>query len=365
MKVLCLDCDSPFGANPGGQSAFTHDFVLSMASELEITLATLGPVESARSDGINYDSVVARGVMSRRNLFKFSVKGRRFIRSHQDFDVVIEQFTSPIGPLGLPRTTKTPVIGIACFSFWDEMSSKYHLPFSYLTRKRLVRYHWLVANHVSVAEKLRALSPSAEVIVIEQQLSEGPGKVPSNVGYTALFMGRADVHQKGLDLLAQALELVNIPGLVVEIAGFSENDPKWRRVAGTRHFQCDVRYLGYVKGIEKTLAFERARVVLVPSRYEGPGMVVLEAANYGVPTVAFDLRCFSDRREGMILAPELSGRDFADAMERAWFEEATYKRARSKCVELAKAMRGTSQAAAFRDFVERVAKSNPNALETQ
>ena len=71
------------------------------------------------------------------------------------------------------------------------------------------------------------LAPDAEVLVIEQLVMVAPKQSRHEPGTTALFLGRADWHQKGIDLLIGALELVDIPGLVVEIAGFDANDPAW------------------------------------------------------------------------------------------------------------------------------------------
>jgi glycosyltransferase involved in cell wall biosynthesis len=353
-RVLCLDCDNPFGPSPGGQSVFTRDMVLSLADPLNITLATLGPVKESHDQHVTYESVVAGGHSTRRDMAAFALKGRRYVQHQSGYDAVVEQFTSPIGPLGLPTATHAPVIGVACFSFWDEMSAKYHVPFNRIARHRLVHYRWLIANHVSVAERLRQLAPQAEVLVIEQLVMDGPETLPAEPGTTALFLGRADWHQKGIDMLIGALELVDIPGLVVEIAGFDASDPSWLRFARNKKFRCEIRFLSYVSGAEKAAAFERARVVLVPSRYEGPGYVVLEAANYGVPSVAFDLPCFSDRRDVMFLADDMSARSFADALERAWSDEASYDAIRARCIASAAKNKGSGQVENFHRFVARV-----------
>ena len=353
-RVLCLDCDNPFGPTPGGQSVFTRDMVLAMADPMDITLATLGAVKESHDPHVTYESAVAGGHSTRRDMAAFALRARRYVRRQSGYDLVIEQFTSPIGPLGLPTATDAPVIGVACFSFWDEMSKKYHLPFNRIARRRLANYRWLIANHVSVAERLRLLAPKAEVLVIEQLVHDGPATIPQEPGTTALFLGRADWHQKGIDLLIGALELVDIPGLVVEIAGFDANDPAWVRLARDRTIRCEIRFLSYVSGAEKAAAFERARVVLVPSRYEGPGYVVLEAASYGVPSVAFDLPCFSDRRELMFLSPDVSARGFADALERAWSDDVSYDAVRARCIASSKQNNGAAGVATFGRFVERV-----------
>jgi glycosyltransferase involved in cell wall biosynthesis len=357
MRVLCVDCDNPFGPWPGGQSAFTHDFVLSLTDSSEVTLATLGPVEPKMTDPVSYRSIVKSVGTSKRNLLAFSVNARQFVRHDTNHDVIVEQFTSPFGPLGLPKVTKKPVIGIACYSFWDEASKKYHLPFSVIARRRLTNYRWLVANHSSIADKLRGLAPRAEIIVIEQLLDSRPMTMSMVRKTTALFLGRPDWHQKGLDFLAKALEIIDIPGLIVEIAGFSSSDPTWQRVARGKEFRCEVRFLDYITGDSKTAAFQRAKVILAPSRYEGPGMIVLEAAHFGVPTVAFDLPCFSDRREAMVLSSEISARGFASAMERAWFDKDLYDDARKACIELVAMKQSDTQTAIFQEFVKRVARS--------
>jgi glycosyltransferase involved in cell wall biosynthesis len=97
-----------------------------------------------------------------------------------------------------------------------------------------------------------------------------------------LFLGRVS-WKKGLDRLIPAL--AECPGAVLKIAGNDEEGlrPELERLAAEAGVSGRVAFLGAVAGEEKAALLRRAAVLVLPSRSENFGNVVLEAMAAGCP----------------------------------------------------------------------------------
>jgi glycosyltransferase involved in cell wall biosynthesis len=94
-----------------------------------------------------------------------------------------------------------------------------------------------------------------------------------------LFLGRLS-WKKGLDRLIPAL--ADVPGAVLAVAGNDEEGlrPELERLAGDSG---RARFLGAVHGADKAALLHRAAVLVLPSRSENFGNVVLESWAAGRP----------------------------------------------------------------------------------
>lgn len=358
MNILWIDVDNPSGAAPGGQSVATGAYLTPIAQRHDVRVVTLGPVDEGQT-GSTYVPLASLAIGRKAATLDFIRQARRFVRRDPFHDVVIEMFTSPVGPIGLPMLTSKPVIGWAEFSFWNEMGAKYHLPIGELARRTLRQYRTLVAPHQSVADRLMRDAPSAEVRVFERTLPHGfsvEAKSIPGVGSTLLFIGRPDRHQKGIDLLARTLELIRIPDIQIEIAGFSLDHPVWRRSIRNVELPHRVQVLGYLGPRERAEAYRRARVVLMTSRYESSPFVPLEAARFGVPTVAFNLPCFADRTDHMFLAPAFDVQKLAALVRTVWHDEVALTKARNACTRLVTRTGALNECERFERYLEALVK---------
>lgn len=108
-------------------------------------------------------------------------------------------------------------------------------------------------------------------------------------GYV-LFFGRLDVFQKGLDTLVEAFARLHEshPGVRLKIAGRGKDGAVVARLARERGVAEAVDLLGPVSDEERLELLAGATIMLMPSRFEGFGLVAAEAMAAGVPLVASD-----------------------------------------------------------------------------
>jgi glycosyltransferase involved in cell wall biosynthesis len=125
---------------------------------------------------------------------------------------------------------------------------------------------WRVYNGVRLPPRLSRQSST----------EEGPLRL--------LFVGRLD-RQKGLDVLRRAMEQLPQEGFRLTVVGESVLERLSPQASP------NVRYIGWVANKALGEFYSDCDVVVMPSRWEGFGLVAAEAASYGVAVVA--TRCCS------------------------------------------------------------------------
>ena len=113
---------------------------------------------------------------------------------------------------------------------------------------------------------------------------------PQLAGKTAmLFLGRLDISQKGLDLLLQALSQVieSLPLVHLVLAGPDENNATaaLHQIATKLGVADHVTFTGMITGDLKLAALRGSDIFVLPSRFEGLSIALLEALAAGTPVV--------------------------------------------------------------------------------
>lgn len=104
---------------------------------------------------------------------------------------------------------------------------------------------------------------------------------------TLLFVGRLGA-RKGLDLVFRALARVDDEDVEFLIAGTGRHEETLRELAQELGIADQVRFLGYVGDEELPVLYSSADVFVLPSTYEGFGLVLLEAMACGTPVIGAD-----------------------------------------------------------------------------
>lgn len=104
-----------------------------------------------------------------------------------------------------------------------------------------------------------------------------------------LFVGQC-IWQKGLDQLLVALASMppSTPSWVLDVVGVGTESYVLMQLAERLNLVDRVRFRGVVRGESLAGFYERANLVVVPSRWDGWGMAVNEALFAGVPVAASD-----------------------------------------------------------------------------
>jgi glycosyltransferase involved in cell wall biosynthesis len=162
--------------------------------------------------------------------------------------------------------------------------SEHNLPIAKSLRLPTALYLPQISDDLRWHETEEQLSPTD--VVQEQRVSE---KLAGNIGSYALFVGQMKL-RKGWDVLLRALP--SVPNQVIEKAVFVSSSTKqeheeFTALAETLGISDRVIFLGQVPSnslLHKIYA--ASTVVVVPSRYEGFGLVPLEAFEMQKPVVA-------------------------------------------------------------------------------
>ena len=126
-----------------------------------------------------------------------------------------------------------------------------------------------------------------------------------------LFVGNL-VPRKGLATLLKALKILGSQAWVLRIVGRMDVDAKY--AAGIRHLAMHpalkdrVVFLGNLGDKELENEFRRGQILVVPSEYEGFGIVYLEGMGFGLPAVATTaggaMEIIQEGKNGRLVAPE-------------------------------------------------------------
>ena len=166
-----------------------------------------------------------------------------------------------------------------------EILRKYNvlgLPFWLIERyypKRL-KHHVLMVDALARRFDLKG-TPAVISNGIDSRLLE---LAPEDGGYF-LYMGRLDMHQKGLDVLARAVASTDSRFIIAGDGKQAEKD----RLAHMFASHDNALLAGFATGPDKDDLLRRALAMVLPSRYEGQGIVLLEGAACGKPAVVSDI----------------------------------------------------------------------------
>lgn len=120
-----------------------------------------------------------------------------------------------------------------------------------------------------------------------RDLGEPAPRVPGDGRFRFLSVGRLS-RQKGQDILLRALAIArpDLPPVTLTLVGGGVEEAALRRLCSRLGLDDVVTFTGYAS--DPTAHFRAADCFVLPSRWEGFGMVLLEALQFGLPLLAAD-----------------------------------------------------------------------------
>jgi glycosyltransferase involved in cell wall biosynthesis len=292
LRILHLAFEDPVKPGAGGGSVRTLQVNRRLAERHQITVVTYKyPGWRDRDDdGIAWRHAgVAAGYTGAVASYFAALPA---VVRRVPHDLVVEDFGAPIGGALVPLYARRPCVALVNWLFAREMARKYHLPVHRVEALGVRLHRRIIAVSDDLADRLRAANPRAEVEVIPNGVEPEAFTAAAPRRHAALFLGRLDTHQKGLDLLLDAYATVataTTAGLVV--AGDGPDADALRRRARRLGIADRVEFVGRVTGAAKYALLASAQVVCMPSRYEGLPLVAPEALACGTPVLAADIPC--------------------------------------------------------------------------
>lgn len=214
-------------------------------------------------------------------------------------DVIMSYHSIPSGLVGWPLSMLWRVPHIVQFHGGDvpgwlpgELSLYHKLT---LWLNRLVVYQSAAA--VGVSDGLRDLAqpsfPKKKIGVIQNGVNLerfAPPKEPreERTGTVRLMLAGRVTTQKGIDVLIRTLGQERFKALDwhLELAGEGPNLEEYKNLARTHGVADRITFHGWLDRPEVRKLYDRADVLVLPSRWEGMSIVILEALACGLPIIA-------------------------------------------------------------------------------
>jgi glycosyltransferase involved in cell wall biosynthesis len=245
-----------------------------------------------------------------RTLLSYAREARRYVLGHgEEYDLIVEEF-SPAIPTFLNTYRKRPLIlqvqAYTGIQYFGKYNPFYSVSLCLMELVRPYFYSRLVFVSEATMRRYR-LRGNADVRIIPNGVEPGEIRRSNGGERYMLYLGRLDIHHKGLDLLVRGFEHLvrnsRYEGRLV-IAGDGRDREKLIELIGrlSPEIRERLELAGWVEGERKHELIVNADFLVMPSRYESQPIVALEAAAAGRPVIASDikeLRFIGENRMGI------------------------------------------------------------------
>ncbi|MBF0538551.1 MAG: glycosyltransferase family 4 protein [Nitrospirae bacterium] len=300
MKILHLLYESSgdyFGI--GGVGRRAYEIYTRLKGHHDITLLCRSYPHAPKEgeiEGLRHVFVGLRSESLLRALLGYAWHASLFVRRQgHDYDIIVEEF-SPALPTFLDSYRDRPlalqVQGYTGRQYFDKYRALYAAPLYIMERYRVPAY----SNVIFVSEAAKArynLRGSCNATVISNGISKELLEVKPGCSDYILYLGRIDIHHKGLDVLldAYARFCKVFPEVRLIIAGSGRDMDKFNALLGTvpQAVRRNIHCAGWVDSQGKTALLRDALFVVAPSRYETQNIVILEALACAKAVVVSDI----------------------------------------------------------------------------
>ncbi len=295
MRILHLLYESkgdPFGC--GGAAIRMISIYRRLRFRHEVTLLCRkypGAVDGL-IEGLSHRFVGCESRDFARTLLEYALRARQFVyRYGRRYDVIVEEF-SPAVPLFLNTYRTRPVVlqvqGFTGRHYFGKYPIHQALPLFLMERARPPLYRRQV--HVS---PVTLGGRGRHRIVIPNGVDPELLRLTPKESNYILYLGRLDIHHKGLDILLDAFGRIagGHPRVRLLLAGDGRDRERCRDIARRLPGAVSrrIRFCGWLNAQRKTSVLQNALFVVLPSRYETQGIAVLEAAACGKAVIVSDI----------------------------------------------------------------------------
>lgn len=288
MKIL--HCIYDHVRNPwvaGGGAVRVHEIYRRLAVRHDITVVcgAYPGAENHDEDNVHYRFEGTKSSSYVLSTFYYAVRAARYIKNYAaEYDIVVEDFAS-YNPVFSFIWNKNAVIQLHQREGLRHLKkyAVFGIPF-FLIEKF---YHLFFRNAVPESEMGRdSYRLRGRIEVIPNGFDAKLLGLEPEEGDYALFLGRLHMNQKGLDTLHNAMPFLSCKLL---IAGRGKDELSVKALFRNAVISGRARFTGYVQGKDKEELFRKCLFVVIPSRYEGQPVTIVEAAACGKPVIVSDI----------------------------------------------------------------------------
>jgi glycosyltransferase involved in cell wall biosynthesis len=300
MKILHLLYESKgdyFGI--GGVGIRAYEIYGRLKDRHDITLLCKkypGAVDGYK-EGLKHVFVGTESRGLTKTLLSYAWQALLFARKYgKEYDIIIEEF-SPGIPTFLHFFPGRPLVlqiqGYTGMKYFEKYNIFYSCMLYLFERLRPLWYRNIIVVSDYTIGRYHLDERKINIEVIPNGISENLlSHEPEETDYI-LYLGRIDIHHKGLDILLQAYgEFCNaVAGIRLVIAGDGRDRDKFAGLIAEypETIRQNIEIRGWVHGGEKADLLRNALMVVMPSRYETQGIVSLEAMASGKAIIVSDI----------------------------------------------------------------------------
>jgi len=214
--------------------------------------------------------------------FSYAYFANKFLsKNYKSYEVIIEDF-APWNPIFSFRYQHKKSIILQIQNYLGkEILKKFLLlgiPFYFVEKEYPKKFKNIIVVSESLKKRFNLIKASV--------IPNGIEKVYETItaGNYIGFIGRIDVRQKGLDLIIKVFK--ELKDLNLTIAGDGKDKKRFLNMINNL---TNIDYIGKVKHKAKENFFKDSKFLIMPSRFEGQGIVALEAAAMGKPLIVSDI----------------------------------------------------------------------------
>ncbi|CAN5720782.1 hypothetical protein BH23GEM6_BH23GEM6_13730 [soil metagenome] len=365
LKVRVLHCIYDDPKNPwvaGGGAVRLHELYQRLQDELDVSIVTgryPGAVDE-KVDGVQYRRAGAPSPYAWSRLTYARAAGR--LLQEEAYDVAVFDF-SVYTPLRWPRNrpvglTVHHLTGPTARQRWGSVLGG---AVAALEKRSLQKARCIsVTSRVTEAQIREMVGPEMPLVPVAAGVPDELFDLHRDEKDYLLYFGRIDWFQKGIDTLLQAMRILapRVPTVELRIAGRGKDLERARGLAAELGIADRCRFLGSVCTEDRERLFAGAKVLLMPSRFEGFGMVAAEAMAAGVPLVASTAGSLPEvvaPPAGGILVPPGDPAALAAAAERLMLDDSLRRELSRSARQSAERFRWDAVARQHLHFLNRIA----------
>jgi glycosyltransferase involved in cell wall biosynthesis len=294
MRILHLDPDDVDNPLSGGGPVRTREIYRRLARRHEIVVLTPtfpGSTPSLVRDGVRYERLGRKiGDHGSSHHLTFLAALPRAVRRF-DYDVLVEDLMPPFSATWTPWFARRgrPLIASVQWFFAREYTRRLHLPFHWGEEYGIRMYRRFVVLTKSMQSRIESRHRGADCRLVPNGVDAALFEMEPRAGRFMLYLGRLELHAKGLDLMLEALahvpESKRIP---LVVAGGGHQDAQWERLLDASGMRPWVRCVGHVDALERNRLLQDCRFLVMPSRIETFGLTIAEANAAATPVIIWN-----------------------------------------------------------------------------